>query len=106
MTRRIKKQDQMRIAEKRIDKLFSFAENQAKSGYIQYANNAVRIARRIAMKTTMRLPKKYKHQLCKYCYHYLVPSLTCQVRMNNGKKTITCFHCHKQMRYPYKPRSD
>lgn len=106
MTRRIQKKDQMRIARKRIEKLFTVAEKQAKSGNIQYANNAVRIARCIAMKTTVRLPKQYKHQLCKYCYHYLLPSVTCRVRMNNRKKTVTCFHCHKQMRYPYKPRSD
>jgi len=102
MKRRINKNLQLQIAEKRIEKLFSYAEKQAKAGNLPHAHNAIRIARNIAMRTTYKMPKKFKHQMCKHCYHFLLPSITCQVRMRNGKKIITCFYCHKQMRYPYK----
>lgn len=103
MSKRISKKKQQKIGRRRIRALFSFAEQQAKSGKISFANNAVRVARKIAMKTTSPLPKIYKHQLCKHCHHYLYPSVTCRVRIKNGKKTITCFHCKKTTRYPYKP---
>jgi ribonuclease P protein subunit RPR2 len=104
MTRRINKNRQLQIAQKRIEKLFLFAEKQAKSGNLPHAHNAVRIARNIAMRTTYKLPKKYKHQMCKHCYRFLLPSVTCQVRIRNGKKTITCFYCHNHMRYPFEDR--
>ena len=97
---------QSKIAEKRIKQLFCFADNQALNGNLSYANNAVRIARSIAMKTTFRIPKQYKHKFCKHCYHYLIPSITCRVRIRKGKRIITCFHCQKQVRYPYKNRLD
>lgn len=103
MARRISKKDQQKIAQKRIARLFTFAEQQAKNGKLKHAHRAIRVARRIAMKATISLPKKYKQVVCKHCYHYLYPSVTCRVRISNGKKTITCFHCHEQMRYPYNP---
>lgn len=103
MARRMQKKKQQMIAQKRIEKLFSFADRQAKAGKLQYADNVVLIARRIAMKTTFRLPKDYKHRFCKHCYHYFLPSVTCRVRIQHGKKTITCYHCHRQTRIPYKP---
>ncbi len=103
MARKIQKQKQQEIAQHRIERLFSFAERQAKLGKLKFAHNAVRIARNIAMKTTWRLPKDYKQRFCKHCYHYFLPSITCRVRIQHGMKTITCFHCNKQTRYPYKP---
>jgi ribonuclease P protein subunit RPR2 len=103
MVRRTKKKDQQLIAQKRIERLFLFAEVQAKKGNIDHAHRAVHLARRIAMKTNIYHHKKYKHAVCKHCYHYLYPTVTCRIRVNNGKKTITCFHCHNQIRYPYKP---
>jgi len=104
MARRIKKKAQQQIGEKRINRLFTIAKHQAKQGNIDYANNATHVARKIAMKTTQSLPKHYKHLLCKHCHHYLYPPITCRTRINNGMKTITCFHCQKHSRYPYKPR--
>jgi ribonuclease P protein subunit RPR2 len=103
MGRRINKTDQQKIARKRIMRLFAFAEKQAKRGKISHAHRAVGVARRIAMKATISLPKEYKQVVCKHCYHYLYPSVTCRVRIGDGKKTITCFHCHERMRYPYNP---
>lgn len=103
MTRRIKKKDQQKIARKRIAQLFKFAKQQAKNSKLEHAHHAVDVARRIAMKATISLPKEYKQGVCKHCYHYLYPSVTCRVRIGNGKKTITCFHCHEQIRYPYNP---
>lgn len=104
MAKRISKKRQQEIGLQRIHRLFLVAEQQAKKGNITVSNNAVRIARKIAMKTTVSIPKEYKHFICKHCYQYLYPSVTCRVRLGNNKKTITCFHCKKQSRYPYKPR--
>ena len=104
MARRINKKAQQKIAEQRIKQLFTVAHYQVKQGNLNYADNAVRIARKIAMKTTKSLPKHYKHLLCKHCHHYLYPPVNCRIRINNGMKTITCFHCQKHSRYPYKPQ--
>lgn len=104
MTRRISKKQQQHIAKQRIDSLFTFAQQQIKQDNLAYAKNAIRIARKIAMKTNLPLPKKYKINICKHCHQYLYPGITSRVRNHNGKRTITCLHCHKYNRYPYKPK--
>ena len=65
------------------------------------ANRYVTLARKISMKYKVRIPRKYKRRFCKHCYHYLVPSKTCRVRLIKHKVVYYCLNCKKFMRFPY-----
>ncbi|MDG6219585.1 MAG: ribonuclease P [Candidatus Thermoplasmatota archaeon] len=104
MVKRINKKQQKHIAEHRIKRLFAFAKQQINQGKEPYAQNAVRIARKIAMKTATSLPKEYKHIICKHCYQYLYPGINCRIRFHNKRKIVTCHKCQNSNRYPYKPK--
>lgn len=104
MVKRIPKKQQRLIAEHRIKRLFSFAKKQIIRGKKNNAQNAVRIARKIAMKTATALPKEYKHMICKHCYQYLHPGVNCRVRFHDNRKIVTCLTCQNSNRYPYKPK--
>jgi len=100
--RRLSRRIQRIIARKRIKKLFEMAEERALKGDLYFANRYVDIARRISMRTLTRIPKKYKIRFCKHCYHYLLPGVTCRVRVQRGKIVTYCYNCKKFIRRPFK----
>jgi ribonuclease P protein subunit RPR2 len=63
------------------------------------ATTYVKIARRIAMKVNLRIPKPLKRKYCKHCYTYLKPGKNCRVRIRNKMVVYTCFNCKKYMRF-------
>lgn len=90
-----------RIALERINKLFEEAAKVFKNDK-KLANRYVKIARKIGMKTKIRIPSKFKKRFCKHCLSYLVPGVNCRVRTKNGKLVYYCLECKRFMRYPYK----
>ena len=100
--RRVDKKTQRDIARHRIKKLFEMAEKKALEGNIDLADRYVDLARRISMRTLTRIPKKYKHRFCKHCYHYLLPGVTCRIRIQRGKIVTYCYNCKKFIRRPFK----
>ena len=66
------------------------------------ANRYVVLARKIAMKVKMRMPRDIKHRYCKHCYSFLVPGVNARIRTRQGKVVISCFECKKFMRIPLK----
>ena len=100
MKRKKKRNDkEKKIAVERIKKLFGLADdifNEDK----KLANRYVEIARKIAMRYNVRIPKELKRRFCKYCYSYLKPGINCVVRV--GKKEIRyhCLECGRIMRFP------
>ncbi len=90
------------IAQRRIIKLFSLAEQYALAGRYNLSNRYVNIARKISMRYLVSIPKEYKRKFCKNCYCYLLPSVNCRVRIHQGKLVIYCFNCKKYMRIPLK----
>jgi len=97
----VPKSKQKEIAKERIEKLFFqaekvFSENKA------LANRYVTLARKIAMKTKVRIPLVLKRKFCKHCYKFLMPGNNSRTRTRNGKVIISCFECKKFTRIPVK----
>lgn len=92
------------IAEIRINLLFSYARNEALTHNFDRANRYVELARKIGKRYNVRIPKVHKKRFCKHCYHYLLPSYNCKVRLQKSKIVITCFDCGKYMRIPFKEK--
>ncbi|HLC52835.1 MAG TPA: ribonuclease P [Candidatus Nanoarchaeia archaeon] len=92
----ISKEKQKDIAKERIEQLFDQAERN-KTRASRYVN----LARKISMKTKIRIPAKYKRRFCKYCFSYLIAENS-RVRTRKGKVIISCLECKKFMRIPIK----
>jgi len=103
MSRRRQNKKQLKeIAQKRIKILFDLAEQQALANNFILADRYVHLARKIAMKHLVSIPKEYKRRFCKYCYSYLLPEKTCRVRVHNKRVITHCFRCKKIIRIPIK----
>ena len=87
------------IAKARIRKLFTEADNAFHKDK-KLSNRYVQIARKIAMKLRLKMPKKYKRQFCKHCYSYLKNGVNSRVRINKSKVIIYCMECKKYTRIP------
>jgi len=90
-----------KIAEERIDILFKEAKAMFNKDK-KLANRYVALARKIAMKYKVRIPKELKRRFCKHCYSYLMPGKNCRVRTREGKVVYYCLECKKYIRFPYK----
>ena len=97
MQRRFKPKWQTDIAKERIEILFKQAVKEP-----EHANRYVFIARKIAMKFNIKLPKELKRKFCHKCYYYFGPSKVI-VRTNPKIKAVEykCKHCKHVNRYPY-----
>ena len=94
-----KPKKQKEIALERIKILFeeaklAFKEDPALS------NRYVHLARKLAMRYKIRIPKEFKRKYCKHCYSYLKPPYNARVRIQNKKVVYTCYNCRKFMRFP------
>jgi ribonuclease P protein subunit RPR2 len=86
------------IAQERIAVLFeqarlAFAESPSLS------NRYVVLARRIAMRQRIRIPRELRRQYCHNCNAYLVPGSNMRVRVHSGNVVVTCLSCNKHTRY-------
>lgn len=91
---------QEKIARERIDILFEEARD-AFPDHPERADRYVEIARTIAMKFTLSLPREYRERFCSDCYSYLKPGENARIRTGDGVKRITCEECGHTMRFPY-----
>ncbi len=94
---------QKKIARERIEILFeeakeAFPENKKR------ADRYVELARKIAMRYRVKIPKKYRKRFCEECYSYIKPGANCEVEMDSGDKALkwNCEECGHIKRYPYK----
>lgn len=90
----------MTIAEERIDRLEALAAEAAADGEHDLAREYVRLARRIAERNRLRLPRSFTRATCDACDAYLRPGDNARVRLQDGHVVITC-DCGSQTRYPY-----
>lgn len=84
----------------RIQTLFSLAEETIHENPA-LAQRHVNIARKIAMAARIRLPKKYRREICRHCKSFILPGVNCRVRIKQQREphvTITCLNCGKQTR--------
>ena len=96
---RDKKREQ-RIAQERIEILFEEAENIFKKNPT-LANRYVELARKLAMKTRLKMPRKFKRKFCKHCNVYLLPGLNCRVRTSKSTLLYYCLDCKNYSRMPF-----
>jgi ribonuclease P protein subunit RPR2 len=99
---RITKGQQKKIAIRRINKLFTMAEENALTGKLNIANRYVELARKLSMRNLTPIPIEHKIRFCKHCYSYLLPNVTCRIRINRSKLVVYCFKCRKYKRIPLK----
>lgn len=72
------------------------------------AQRYVKVARRIAMATKVRLPKEYRRLICRHCKSFILPGVSCRVRTQTRREphlVITCFTCGKHTRIPLRRRT-
>ena len=91
------------VAQQRVAILLKQAEEMFSKDKI-LANRYVALARKIAMKVRLRLPKEYKRRFCKHCYAYLQPGANSRIRIRQGKVIISCLECKNFTRIPLKGR--
>ena len=90
----------MSIAAERIERLHVLARAAAREGEQERAREYVRLARRIAERHRLRLPREFKRFTCDECDRYLIPGRNSRFRTQNGHVVVTC-DCGQQARYPY-----
>jgi len=89
------------LAKERLKELFIqaseiYTENE------QAAHKHVGVARRLAMRFNLRIPKEFKRAFCKHCYHYLKQGKNVRVRRTEKGIVYTCLDSNKHMRYTIK----
>lgn len=90
----------MSLAAERIDRLHALAREAAREGEQERAREYVRLARRIAERHRLRLPREFKRFTCDDCDSYLISGRNARVRTRDGHVVVTC-DCGAQARYPY-----
>jgi ribonuclease P protein subunit RPR2 len=96
------------IAKQRIAILFEQATQQRRTNP-QLAQSYIGTARKIAMAARVRLPQRYRRQICKTCNTLLVPGETSRVRVRPKREphiVITCLNCGNQIRIPLKSKGE
>ncbi|MCP1662064.1 MAG: ribonuclease P [Methanocalculus sp. MSAO_Arc1] len=88
-----------KIARERVGILISLASASI-SGNPEQAQRYIGLARKIAMKQRLRLPKHLRRQFCRSCNTLLVPGHTSRVRVQRRRVIVTCLHCGQVRRYP------
>ena len=90
----------MGIAADRIDRLRVLAREAAHDGEDDRAREYVQLARRLAERNRLQLPREFRRFTCDACDAYLVPGRNARVRTRSGHVVVTC-DCGHQARYPY-----
>jgi len=88
------------VAAERIEVLAARAREAARADQTERARRYVRLARRIAQRHRLSLPKSFDRATCDACDRYLIPGRNARVRTRDGHVVVTC-ECGAQQRYPY-----
>lgn len=89
------------IAAERIERLQHLARDSVADGDEDRAREYVRLARRIAERNRLTLPREFRRFTCDRCDTYLVPGRNARVRTQDGHVVVTC-DCGAHQRYPYR----
>jgi ribonuclease P protein subunit RPR2 len=90
----------MGIPEERIERLEALARNAVDEGHDDRAREYVRLARRIAERNRLTLPRTFRRFTCDDCDAYLRPGRNARVRLQDGHVVVRC-DCGATARYPY-----
>jgi len=90
------------IALERIRILFRLARETIHENP-KLAQRYVKIARKIAMGTKLRLPQEYRRMVCRHCKSFILPGVNCRVRTQSRREphvVVTCLNCGQHTRIP------
>jgi ribonuclease P protein subunit RPR2 len=90
---------QQKRAKEEVARLFQLAES-AKNQKQQ--DRYVELARKIAMKSKVKMPALLKRRFCKRCKVYFRFGENCQVRVQRRKIVYQCRKCKEIIRVPYR----
>jgi ribonuclease P protein subunit RPR2 len=90
----------MQVPRERVDRLEELASSAADDGDEKRAREYVRLARRVAERHRLRLPRRFRRSTCDSCDRYLRHGRDARVRTQGGHVVVTC-DCGEQARYPY-----
>jgi len=96
-----------RLALQRIHTLFRLAKEKVREEP-ELAQRYAEIARKIAMRTKLRLPTEYRRMVCRHCKSFIYPGVNCRVRVQQRREphmVITCLVCGKHTRISLKSRA-
>ncbi|MBU2634562.1 MAG: ribonuclease P [Nanoarchaeota archaeon] len=85
-----------KLALEKIKVLFKEAKKTPKM-----ADRYVKLARELAMKVNLTMPREYKRRFCKHCYVYF-DSKNRRVRVHKSMVIYSCLNCKKHMRFRIK----
>ena len=94
------------IALQRVHTLFRLAREVVREDP-ELAQRYVKIARKIAMGTKLRLPREYRRLVCRHCKSFILPGVNCRIRIQSRREphvVITCLNCGKHSRIPLRGR--
>ena len=100
MAKDYKKKHQSQI-ESRIRHLFDEAQ-EVRISDTSSASRYVFLARKLAAKAKVRIPRELKRQCCKYCNTFFIPGKNYTVRTTGKTISYTCKVCKKITRIGYK----
>jgi ribonuclease P protein subunit RPR2 len=90
----------MSVPRERVERLQALARAAARDGADDRAREYVRLARRIAERHRLSLPRSFRRFTCDRCDRYLRPGRNARVRLRDGHVVVTC-DCGAHARYPY-----
>lgn len=90
----------MNVAAERIERLHALARAATVEGEADRAREYVRLARRLAERQRLTLPRDFRRFTCDRCDAFLRPGRNARVRTRSGHVVVTC-ECGAQARYPY-----
>lgn len=89
------------IAAERIERLATLAEEAVVAGDPDRSREYVRLARRLAERHRLSLPKRFDRAACDRCDVFQRPGRNVRVRTQDGKVVRRC-DCGGTERYPYR----
>jgi ribonuclease P protein subunit RPR2 len=95
------------IAMQRIRTLFELAKENIRKEP-ELAQRYAQIARRIAMRTRVKLPTEYRRLICRHCKSFIYPGVNSRVRVQRRRQphvVITCQVCGKAVRIPLREKT-
>ena len=88
------------IAAERIERLAALAEAAVAEGEFDRSREYVRLARRLAERHRLSLPRSFARAACDRCNVYQRPGVNVRVRTGRGRVVRRC-DCGATARYPY-----
>lgn len=99
MAPRRNKSEEKKIAAERVERLFKAAYDIHGTDRA-LSNRYVFMARKIAMKYRIEIPREYRLSYCRKCLNFFSPGKNTRTRINRGKVSVTCLNCGYTRRYP------